>query len=787
MRIAWLPPALRRFSRSSWFSSTTRKRPTARHSASRLEALEDRAMLSGSNVLDLINLPPVANPDTYNVIAGVPLDVDISILNNDTDPNSGDLLSAQLVLGPAHGDLDLNADGTFLYTPDIGFTGIDTFLYLVNDGLLGSLLPAIVTLNIGGAVNQAPVAVSDTFNVNEDSALNVSLPGVLSNDTDADGNVLLATLVSPPQHGSIVFLPNGSFIYTPDANYSGSDSFSYQASDGLSLSNVATATITVAPSNDAPVAANDGYSTATDTALNITTGNGVLANDTDVDSANLTATIVSNAANGTVTLNANGSFTYTPNNGFTGIDTFTYRASDGSLESNLATVSITVAGVANTAPIAVNDNYNFAEDAVFTTTLANGVLFNDSDAESNTLTAQLVAGPTHGSLTFNADGTFTYTPNANYNGTDSFTYQANDGTSNSNVATVNLTIAALNDAPVGSSDAYDTNEDTALVVGGSGVLTNDTDADGNTLTATLVSSPTHGIVVLNADGSFTYTPDAGYHGTDVFTYQANDGTTNSGAITVLLTINSVNDLPVSLDDAYSVAEDGTLNVPAATGVLINDTDGDTGDTLTANIVTQPQHGTVTLNADGSFVYTPTADFTGIDSFTYRANDGTANGNIATVTLTVGSVAEAPVITTSVSTTTTRRGRPVVIDPSVTVTDGDSPDFNGGNLRIAIESGAGPRDKLFFKRGGANRGRVNFFRGDLRIGRTVIGSMTGGTQGTPLRIEFNSNATIERVRTAMQSLYFKGTGNVQGARVISFQLTESGGVASNIATKTVNVT
>lgn len=787
MRIAWLPPVLRRLSRSAWFKNTSRKRHATRGSVNRLEALEDRAMLSSSNLLDLINLPPVANPDTYNVIAGVPLNVELSILNNDTDPNSGDLLSAQLVAGPAHGDLNLNADGTFIYTPDIGFTGVDTFLYLVNDGLLGSLLPAIVTLNVGGAVNHAPVAVSDHFTVNEDSILNIAAAGVLANDTDADNNVLLATLVSPPQHGSIVFLPNGSFVYTPDANFSGSDSFSYQASDGLSLSNVATATITVTPSNDAPTAANDGYSTATNTALNISAGNGVLANDTDVDSGNLTAAIVSNAANGSVTLNADGSFTYTPNNGFTGIDTFTYRASDGSLQSNLATVSITVAGVANSSPVAVNDNYNFAEDAVLTTTVANGVLFNDSDSENNTLTAQLVSGPSHGSLTLNANGTFTYTPNANYNGTDSFTYQANDGTSNSNVATVNLIIAPVNDAPVGSSDAYDTNEGTALVVGGSGVLTNDTDADGDSLTATLVTSPTHGVVVLNADGSFTYTPDAHYHGTDVFTYQANDGTTNSGAITVLLTINSVNDLPVSLDDAYTLNEDGTLTVTAANGVLLNDTDADTGDTLTANIVTQPQHGSVTLNADGSFVYTPNPDFSGTDSFTYRANDGTANGNIATVTLTVQTVGEAPVITTSNGTTTTRGGRPVVIDPSITLTDGDTQNFSGGTLRIAIESGAGLRDKLLFKRGGANRGRVNFFRGDLRVGRTVIGSITGGTNGTPLNIELNSNATIERVRTALQSLYFKGQGNVKGARVISFKLTESGGLASDTAMKTVNVT
>src|SRR5207245_2518026 len=112
--------------------------------------------------------------------------------------------------------------------------------------------------------------------------------------------------------------------------------------------------------------------------------------------------------------------------------------------------------------------------------------------------------PTHGTLTLNANGSFTYTPAANFNGADSFTYTANDGALGSNVATVSLTIRPVNDAPVAANDSFTTDEDTALTVAAPGVLGNDTDIDSPTLTAVLVSNPTHGTLTLNANGSFTY-------------------------------------------------------------------------------------------------------------------------------------------------------------------------------------------------------------------------------------------------------------------------------------------
>ena len=293
----------------------------------------------------------------------------------------------------------------------------------------------------------------------------------------------------------------------------------------------------------------------------------------------------------------------------------------------------------NNPPVAANDSYSVNEDTTLSVT-APGVLANDTDVDGNPLSAVLVAAASHGTLTLNANGSFTYVPAANYNGPDSFTYRANDGTANSNTATVSITVNPVNDPPVAANDSYSTNEDTTLSVTAPGVLANDTDVDGNPLTAVLVAGPSHGTLTLNANGSFTYVPAANYNGADSFTYRANDGTANSNTATVSITVNPVNDPPVAANDNYSTNEDTTLSVTAP-GVLANDTDVD-GDPLSAVLVAAASHGTLTLNANGSFTYVPAANYNGPDSFSYRANDGTANSRTATVSITVNPVNDPPV-------------------------------------------------------------------------------------------------------------------------------------------------
>jgi hypothetical protein len=209
----------------------------------------------------------------------------------------------------------------------------------------------------------------------------------------------------------------------------------------------------------------------------------------------------------------------------------------------------------NTAPTANDEPYSLSEDNQVDVP-APGVLSNDSDPESDPLTAVLDSGPTNGSLDFNPDGSFIYTPTLNYYGGDSFTYYAFDGQANSNIATVYLLISPVNDAPVAVADAYTTTEDTPLEIAAPGLLANDSDTEGQPLTAELVTFAEQGGIVIVLDGAFVYTPDPDYNGLDTFTYRANDGQLDSNVVTVTLTVNPVNDAPLVDAGADQAATEG---------------------------------------------------------------------------------------------------------------------------------------------------------------------------------------------------------------------------------------
>ncbi len=349
------------------------------------------------------------------------------------------------------------------------------------------------------------------------------------------------------------------------------------------------------------------------------------------------------------TISADGTLSFTPAaNAFgTAIVTVALHDNGGTANGGVDTsaaqsFTITVTSVED-APVAVPDSYTTAENVSLSIS-ANGVLNNDNDndTDSGALTATLVNNPSHGTLTLNANGSFIYPPSATYNGTDSFSYKANDGVLDSNVVTVSLAITSVNDVPVAVANAYSTAEDTPLLITANGVLANDTDADADPLSARLVTSPSHGTLILNPDGMFSYSPSANYNGPDSFAYRANDGLLDSGITTVSLTIAAVNDAPLALGESFATPEGAILSVMPG-GVLGNDVDVDVdGDSLRATLVSGPSHGSLSLNADGSFVYVPIAYNNGPDAFTYRANDGLTNSNVVTVAITVTPVNDPPV-------------------------------------------------------------------------------------------------------------------------------------------------
>ncbi len=282
----------------------------------------------------------------------------------------------------------------------------------------------------------------------------------------------------------------------------------------------------------------------------------------------------------------------------------------------------------NLPPVANPDSYSTNEDTTLSIT-APGVLGNDNDPNGDPLTAVKQSDPSHGSVTVNSNGGFTYIPTANYHGSDSFSYKAYDGLLYSNTATVTISINPINDAPVAYPDSYSTDEGVPLTINAPGVLSNDIDVDGDPLTAVKVTDPSHGSVTLNSNGGFTYSPGEGFHGIDTFTYKAYDGMAYSNLETVTITVNAVNHPPEATDDFVTVAMDSTNN---KINVLTNDNDPD-GDSLIIIDVSAASHGTTTT--DGSFVYySPTTGYSGADSFTYTISDGHGGTDTASVSVTV---------------------------------------------------------------------------------------------------------------------------------------------------------
>jgi len=267
---------------------------------------------------------------------------------------------------------------------------------------------------------------------------------------------------------------------------------------------------------------------------------------------------------------------------------------------------------ANAAPLAVDDTAATAEDSA----VAIPVLDNDADPDGDPYALVAVTGPAHGAAAISGTAVL-YTPAPDYYGQDAFTYTVGDGLLTATAAAV-ISVTAANDAPTAQDDAYATPEDTPLSVDVPGVLANDSDIDGDPLTAVVVAPPGHGTLVLNADGSFVYTAGLNWSGAVSFTYLLSDGELTTTAV-AQLTVDAVNDAPVAAGDHYQVLSGAAL-VIVAPGVLGNDTDVE-GDPLSAVLETPPDHGVLALNAAGSLIYLSPAGFTGVVTFTYRVDDG----------------------------------------------------------------------------------------------------------------------------------------------------------------------
>ena len=473
-----------------------------------------------------VNLPPVlAEIGDRTVVVGEELTFTAEATDEDIPAQT---LTFSLKNAPTGAEITADT-GIFNWTPTIAQVGSHIFEVCVTDGVAEVCEEITVTVEEPAVINEPPVAANDTYTTAEDVALTVAAPGVLANDSDPNGDAITAELVTSPSHGTLTLAANGGFVYTPNADWHGSDSFTYKAKDAELYSNVATVTITVTPVNDAPV-----LNPIPDATIPEMVAYTFTATATDVDSTNLTFSLVGAPAGAAINAST-GVFTWTPTEAQgPQAYTFTVKVCDDATPAacDQQSVKLTVTEV-NRAP-EIEDieakEVTVGEELTFT------AVASDPDQPVQTLTFRLEEAPAGASINATT-GKFTWTPVESQIGIHEFHVCVTDGQLNDcTLVKVTVKQGHVNTPPVAVADEYETTVDTKLTVDAPGVLANDTDEDNDELTAVLVETTENGILVLDADGSFVYTPNAGFEGVDTFSYKANDGQADSEAVTVTIKV-----------------------------------------------------------------------------------------------------------------------------------------------------------------------------------------------------------------------------------------------------------
>ena len=571
-----------------------------------------------------INDPPLAFDDIFTLEEDT--FTELNVLSNDTDPDpEGTLLhiiSGYVYNGP--GNIEISADEKVInYTPALDFNGTEMFTYTMSDGEFTSDATVSITVT---AVNDAPVAVSDTATVEEDSGL--TSIDVVSNDTDVEGDTLTLTAATTDGSGTVSVNADGlSVDYTPAANFDGIEVITYAVSDGVDSDDTGILTITVTAIPEAPVAVSDTATLLEDADL---TSVNVVSNDTDIDGDSLTLIEVVTDGTGTVAVNTDGvSVDYTPASNFNGTEIVTYIVSDGLLIDQ-GTLTLTITPV-NDPPVAVSDTATLLEDSALTSI---DVILNDTDVEGDTLTLTAATTDGSGTVAVNTDGvSVDYTPASNFNGTETITYTVSDGVDTNETGILTIMVTAVNDFPIAIADSATVDEDAPLT--SIDVISNDTDLDIiDTLTLIAVTTDGSGTIAVNTDGvSVDYTPASNFNGTETITYTLFDGTdTTTGTLTIIVT--AVNDSPIAVSDSATVLEDSALT---SVDVILNDMDVE-GDTLMLVAATTNGSGTVAVNTDGVSVdYTPAPNFNGTETITYTVSDSVDTDETGILTIIVTAV------------------------------------------------------------------------------------------------------------------------------------------------------
>jgi gliding motility-associated-like protein len=664
--------------------------------------------------VNAVDFPPVANDDADNTNEDVAIAIDI--LSNDTDDNDVDESSVDLdpsIAGEQNsfsttaGIFSVNSSGMLTFTPEPDYSGPATVNYTVDDDAGGTSNVASVTITVN-SVNDPPVANDDVASTNENTDVSVN---ITSNDADVDGTVDPSSVdidLGTAGAQSSITIAAGTFsvdnaglvTFVPAAGFSGNAAIDYtiQDDDGGVSSN-ATLTITVNAVNDAPVAADDVASTNEDVSVTVN----VLTNDSDDDDIDESSVDLDpsaagvqttfDAVGGTFVVNGSGTVTLTPDVNYFGTVIASYTVNDNEgVTSNPASITVNVADI-NDNPIGNDDSGTTNEN----TAVDVNVVSNDTDIDgtisAGTVDLNTSAGgiqdtrsTASGSYAVDGTGLVTFTPATNYVGTAdlNYTVQDNDGAT-SNAATLSIVVTNVNTAPVAVADASSTNEDTPANVT---ILGNDSD-DDDVVESSVDLDPltpgqqtsfisAAGTFTVNGSGIVSFTPLADYSGSAVahYTVDDNEGLT-SNSVTITVTVNPVNDLPVASDDATNTAE----NTPVNVDVIQNDSDVDgTIDPTTVDLnltsggvqnTRTTTDGSYIVNASGIVAFTPTASFVGTAMLDYRVNDNSgATSNVATLSITVSNVNIAPTAADDATST----NEDVAVNISILANDVDDDDI-----------------------------------------------------------------------------------------------------------------
>ncbi|QPK06363.1 tandem-95 repeat protein [Vibrio kanaloae] len=579
------------------------------------------------------NDPPVAGSTSYTVNEDNSITISDAQLLATSSDIEGDVSIDSVTYSGSDGVLEINGNGTYIFSPNENFSGEIALDVVVadEDGATDATTAGINVLE----VNDPPVAGPTSYTIDEDSVLTFSESQVLLNASDVEGDVELVGISYDGPDGIFSVNGDGTCSFAPNENFNGQVQLdvTIRDEDGAEVETVIN--VDVLPINDVPVSGDLAYNVNEDGSITLSQDQ-LLSQASDVEGEDLTASDLTVNGNAAVTANDDGSFTIVPDANFNGDIDIQFNITDGT-NTVQATADLTVNPV-NDLPVPQDQQFSVEEDGTLIFTDAD-LLTGATDIEGDNLT---VEGVTYdggdGILTDNGNGTYTFAPNENFNGDVNFGFDVSDGTDTVS-ANIDVSVTAVDDAPVSGDLAYSIDEDGSIRLSQEQLLSQASDVEGDDLTASGLSVGGNATVIQNDDGSFTITPDENFNGDIDISFDISDGT-NTVQASADLTVNPVNDMPVPQDQQFSVEEDGTLIFTDA-DLLTGATDIE-GDNLTVEGVTYDGgDGILTDNGNGTYTFAPNENFNGDVNFGFDVSDGT-NTVQASADLTVNPVNDLPV-------------------------------------------------------------------------------------------------------------------------------------------------